>query len=101
MRITCPYCGERALEEFTYRGDATVRRPDSLEPGAAEAWVERHWGEGASLTEIIRDVAAIRHQIAVVNGTEIPPMTVANTTIVGPDNYKDVMDATSIANCGG
>jgi sarcosine oxidase subunit delta len=24
MRINCPYCGERALEEFTYRGDATV-----------------------------------------------------------------------------
>ncbi len=28
MRIKCPYCGERALEEFTYRGDATVTRPD-------------------------------------------------------------------------
>ena len=27
MRIKCPYCGERALEEFTYRGDATVTRP--------------------------------------------------------------------------
>jgi L-arabinose transport system substrate-binding protein len=37
----------------------------------------------------------------VVNGKEIPPTTVANTTIVGPDNYKDVMDPTSIANCGG
>ena len=40
MRITCPYCGERALEEFTYRGDATVRRPESLEQSAAEAWVD-------------------------------------------------------------
>lgn len=37
----------------------------------------------------------------VVNGVEIPPMTVANTTIVGPENYTEVMDATSIANCGG
>ena len=37
----------------------------------------------------------------VVNGAEIPPTTVAKTTIVGPDNYKDVMDATSVANCGG
>jgi L-arabinose transport system substrate-binding protein len=37
----------------------------------------------------------------VVNGAPLPPTTVANTTIVGPDNYKDVMDATSIANCGG
>jgi L-arabinose transport system substrate-binding protein len=37
----------------------------------------------------------------VVNGAAIPPMTVAKTTIVTPDNYKDVMDPTSIANCGG
>ena len=30
MRINCPYCGERALDEFTYRGDANVSRPGSL-----------------------------------------------------------------------
>lgn len=38
---------------------------------------------------------------AVVNGVEIPAMTVANTTIVTADTYKDVMDATSVTNCGG
>lgn len=27
MRITCPFCGERDVREFTYRGDATVTRP--------------------------------------------------------------------------
>jgi sarcosine oxidase subunit delta len=27
MRIECPHCGERGLEEFTHLGDATVRRP--------------------------------------------------------------------------
>jgi L-arabinose transport system substrate-binding protein len=37
----------------------------------------------------------------VVNGAEIPAMTVAKTTIVTPDNYKDVLDATSLKNCGG
>jgi L-arabinose transport system substrate-binding protein len=37
----------------------------------------------------------------VVNGAEIPAMTVAKTTIVTPDNYKDVLDPTSLANCGG
>ena len=40
MRIKCPYCGERALEEFTYRGDATVRRPASLDPAVEQAWVD-------------------------------------------------------------
>ena len=40
MRIICPYCGERALEEFTYRGDATVTRPKSLDAAAEPAWVD-------------------------------------------------------------
>jgi sarcosine oxidase subunit delta len=39
MRIKCPYCGERALEEFSYRGDATVRRPDCVVPSATLAGV--------------------------------------------------------------
>jgi len=38
MRLNCPHCGERALEEFTYRGDATVRRP-ALEAEATQ------WGD--------------------------------------------------------
>ncbi|MGK6306724.1 hypothetical protein [Variovorax sp. DT-64] len=37
---------------------------------AAEAWVEQRWRAGAPLTEIIRDVAAIRRHIAQVNATE-------------------------------
>jgi sarcosine oxidase subunit delta len=27
MRLHCPHCGERGLEEFLYHGDATVTRP--------------------------------------------------------------------------
>ena len=38
MRITCPHCGERGLEEFSYRGDACVVRPQRLD--AAEAWTD-------------------------------------------------------------
>ena len=29
MRIPCPYCGPRGHDEFTYYGDATVRRPSA------------------------------------------------------------------------
>ncbi|MDX2290295.1 MAG: sarcosine oxidase subunit delta [Hyphomicrobiaceae bacterium] len=29
MRITCPYCGERGLDEFVYLGDAGPARPDA------------------------------------------------------------------------
>jgi heterotetrameric sarcosine oxidase delta subunit len=31
MRIQCPFCGERDASEFTYLGDATVRRPSAPE----------------------------------------------------------------------
>ena len=34
MRIPCPFCGPRGNEEFTYLGDASVRRPD---PSADDA----------------------------------------------------------------
>ena len=38
MLIPCPWCGPRNQVEFTYGGDATLRRPP---PDAAEAaWVD-------------------------------------------------------------
>ena len=40
MILTCPFCGPRAHDEFTYRGDATVRRP-ALGSGDLEG-VERY-----------------------------------------------------------
>jgi sarcosine oxidase subunit delta len=39
MRIACPYCGERSLDEYVYSGDATVRRPDMSSPTAAADFV--------------------------------------------------------------
>lgn len=38
MRLNCPCCGPRGVEEFTYRGDATVRRP--APDAAAPDWVD-------------------------------------------------------------
>jgi sarcosine oxidase subunit delta len=38
VRISCPYCGPRGNDEFTYLGDATVRRPDPAKPDAAQAF---------------------------------------------------------------
>jgi heterotetrameric sarcosine oxidase delta subunit len=35
MRITCPYCGERDLIEFSYLGPADIKRPDGATPDAA------------------------------------------------------------------
>ena len=40
MRIKCPYCGERPNEEFTYLGDASLKRPRSNEPGSMDEWFD-------------------------------------------------------------
>jgi len=37
--IVCPWCGPRAQIEFTYAGDASLKRPDPVSSDDAE-WVE-------------------------------------------------------------
>ncbi len=37
MLLPCPWCGERDLSEFTYGGDASVKRPADDAP--MEEWV--------------------------------------------------------------
>ena len=80
MRIKCPYCGERGLEEFVYRGDATVSRPQSLDEAAAGGWVDyvylrdnpagthrEHWYHAAGCHAwlvVVRDTRS--HEIAAV-----------------------------------
>jgi sarcosine oxidase subunit delta len=40
MRIPCPYCGLRDVREFSYLGDATVKRPDPDGPSAIDRFVD-------------------------------------------------------------
>ena len=40
MRIPSPHCGPRTHEEFTYHGDATVRRPSATTPDAESAFYD-------------------------------------------------------------
>jgi sarcosine oxidase subunit delta len=39
MRLTCPFCGDRDVQEFTYLGDATVQRPADDAREAFHAYV--------------------------------------------------------------
>ena len=38
MLIPCPHCGTRPVEEFTFNGDASVKRPASTYPSTMEQW---------------------------------------------------------------
>ena len=40
MRIQCPFCGERDLSEFSYRGDAAFKRPDASASDAGPQFYE-------------------------------------------------------------
>ena len=40
MRITCPHCGQRGLEEFLYHGDATPQRPSDGGAAPTTEWTD-------------------------------------------------------------
>ena len=40
MLIPCPHCGQRPHSEFTYGGDATLRRPAEPARASDEAWFD-------------------------------------------------------------
>ena len=40
MLIACPHCGTRPVEEFTFLGDASVKRPTSNDPATMEQWFD-------------------------------------------------------------
>ncbi|MBK8768836.1 MAG: sarcosine oxidase subunit delta [Rhizobiales bacterium] len=40
MLITCPHCGPRPVEEFTFLGDAKPQRPTSNDPATMDQWFD-------------------------------------------------------------
>jgi methylglutamate dehydrogenase subunit B len=40
MLITCPHCGARPVEEFTFNGDAAPTRPRTVDNESARQWFE-------------------------------------------------------------
>jgi methylglutamate dehydrogenase subunit B len=40
MIITCPHCGPRPVEEFTFNGDAKPVRPTTNDPASLEQWFD-------------------------------------------------------------
>ena len=40
MLIRCPHCGTRPIDEFTFMGDASVRRPESNDLASMDQWFD-------------------------------------------------------------
>jgi heterotetrameric sarcosine oxidase delta subunit len=71
MIITCPHCGPRDLVEFSYRGDATLNRPDpaSTDQGAWNAYVYDRDNPAGEHREIWQHAGGCRKHLVVTRNT--------------------------------
>lgn len=70
MRLLCPFCGERGIEEFSYAGDATATRPQPAAPQAEwVAYVYYRDNPAGSHTELWYHDAACRRLLTVERDT--------------------------------
>ena len=71
MIITCPHCGPRDLAEFSYRGDATRKRPDpaSDDQTAWNAYVYDRANPAGEHREIWQHSGGCRSHLVVTRNT--------------------------------
>ncbi|MFN0217200.1 MAG: sarcosine oxidase subunit delta [Hyphomicrobium sp.] len=84
MRINCPYCGERGLDEFVFMGDAAPTRPSPDLPSAVEDFTsfafERANRPGVN-DELWQHIAGCRSWLVVTRDTlnhEISAVAIAS-----------------------
>ena len=77
MLIKCPICGERPSEEYTYLGDASVKRPTSNDASTMDEWFDyvfirrnikgrtlEHWQHSAGCRSwLVIDRDTVTHEI--------------------------------------
>lgn len=94
MRLTCPWCGTRDAGEFTYRGDATVKRPpidsDSIEDHQHYVFDRRN--PAGEHREIWHHAGGCRGHVVVTRNTITHE--VVDCAPVGPWAKKLVKEAT-------
>ena len=77
LRITCPHCGARDEAEFSYRGDATVKRPTTDDAAAfvdyvysrtnPRGWHSEWWQHNAGCRQWLRLTRhTVTHEISAV-----------------------------------
>jgi len=70
MRVTCPFCGDRSIEEFSYFGDATLARPDAgADPALWVDYVYMRANPAGSHSELWYHASACRQFVKVARDT--------------------------------
>lgn len=73
MLIPCPHCGTRPVEEFTFLGDATPKRPTSTDPSSMEQWYEYTYlrdNPRGAFDEYVHHFGGCRQWMVVTRNTE-------------------------------
>jgi sarcosine oxidase subunit delta len=89
IRIDCPWCGLRDEAEFSYRGDATVQRPQADAPAEAffdyvharknpRGWHVEWWHHAAGCRQFLKVLRhtmthEVRAVVAANGAVDIPP----------------------------
>ncbi|MEE9313473.1 MAG: sarcosine oxidase subunit delta [Rhizobiaceae bacterium] len=89
MRFTCPHCGPRDHQEFTYRGDASAIRPDikNTSIGDHNAYVFDRANPDGEHREIWNHTLGCRTHVIVTRNTVTHEVTVCEP--IGP--FKEVL----------
>ena len=71
MRIPCPHCGERDVQEFSYLGDASLMRPEGpqVSPAAMHDYVYRRDNPGGRHRELWYHAAGCHVWLVVTRDT--------------------------------
>ncbi len=89
MRIVCPWCGSRPLNEYSYGGDASTSRPEHPENAGLEDWMNHvYWRDNPAgpHKEYWQHVSGCRSWLAVKRDTvthEISMVTLADPPSCG------------------
>lgn len=89
MRITCPWCGPRPLDEFDHYGDATKKRPAGSRQFDHTAWLDYVYSRDnpAGLhKEYWQHVAGCRSFLEVTRNTITHEIT--NVAFAGPLHFR-------------
>lgn len=79
MRLPCPYCGERDSREFSYRGDATLTRPERDEEMGdyvylrdnPKGWHSEYWLHNACRNWLVVERNTVTHQLGEVRPARV------------------------------
>jgi sarcosine oxidase subunit delta len=80
MRLTCPFCGPRGIEEFSYFGDATVQRPaPDADPQAWVTYVYLRENPAGAHSELWYHASACRQFLRIERDTRTHAILSAET----------------------